>query len=54
MAYHIPSLKLWHIQGYSDMAERKVSGAVAKLEENGLTVPGCKKFINTYGKVCDA
>jgi len=38
-------------KGYSDMAESKVSDAVAKLEENGLSVPACRKFISTYSRV---
>ena len=33
------------------MAENKVSSAVSKLEEDGLTVPACKKFIKMYSKV---
>ena len=33
------------------MAEKKVSEAVSKLEEDGLSLPSCKKFINTYSKV---
>jgi hypothetical protein len=32
------------------MAESKVSDAVAKLEENGLSVPACRKFISTYSR----
>lgn len=38
-------------QGYSDLAENKVSQAVSKLEEEGLTVAGCHKFLKTYSKV---
>eukprot|EP00088_Acartia_fossae_P039108 TRINITY_DN4068_c1_g1_i1.p1 TRINITY_DN4068_c1_g1~~TRINITY_DN4068_c1_g1_i1.p1 ORF type:complete len:520 (+),score=62.08 TRINITY_DN4068_c1_g1_i1:37-1596(+) len=38
-------------QGYSDMAEAKVAGAVEKLEESGLTVPACRKFLSTYSRV---
>ena len=33
------------------MAENKVAAAVSKLEEDGLTVPACKKFIKMYSKV---
>jgi hypothetical protein len=38
------------MQGYSDMAEKKVVEAVAKLEADGLSVASCQKFINLYGR----
>jgi hypothetical protein len=37
-------------QGYSDMAEKKVSEAISKLEADGLTVASCQKFLNLYGR----
>jgi hypothetical protein len=38
------------IQGYSDMAEKKVADAVSKLEADGLSVSSCQKFLNLYGR----
>jgi len=38
-------------QGYSDMADTKVSQAVSKLEEDGLAVASCRKFLKTYSRV---
>lgn len=38
-------------QGYSDMADSKVSAAIATLEGDGLTVDSCNKFLKTYSKV---
>ncbi|XP_023336991.1 protein msta [Eurytemora carolleeae] len=43
--------KLVAPQGYSELADSKVSAAVSKIEEEGLTVPACKKFLATYSKV---
>ena len=37
-------------QGYSEMADNKVSGAIAKLEADGLTLAGCQKFLKMYAK----
>ncbi len=39
-----------YIQGYSDMAEKKVADAVSKLEADGLSVSSCQKFLNLYGR----
>lgn len=33
------------------MADSKVAAAIAKLEDDGLTVESCNWFLRTYGKV---
>ena len=35
--------------GYPDMAAARVGEAVAKLEEDGLTVQACNQFIQVTG-----
>ena len=45
------SLSITLLQGYSDMADTKVSQAVSKLEEDGLSVASCRKFLKTYSRV---
>jgi len=34
--------------GYSEMAEEKVAATIAKLEEEGLTVEACEKFLAVH------
>lgn len=34
--------------GYSEMAEEKVAATIAKLEEEGLTVEACQKFLTVH------